>query len=260
MRPKVITALHGLWAFLRGRPPSITSHSQPTRLPSILDGAYFPAVIAFDTAVAISDDQKIRVHQRLKQLAAEASRRHSVLDVDEARASVAERIAYAARSGDIRPGVNGIRVEVHAPDEQTAEVARGRDLIRQKTAVFQEEKEAESYRLRELSTQILGNVDTLRVWWLQEDPARLLDLVKLEKEEVFAKAASMFGGGPADGVHQIADLLQQLFADLNPDQRRLLIMDFLELLRSFDRANVVPQIRETIDSEASLDGHANQQL
>jgi hypothetical protein len=238
-----------LWNCLRLR---LSARSDPVvttsrvRLPSAFPEAQFQATITMVWPPGIVPDQRQRAlaERQILDTARPVARQYSVLDPDEARASVDLELWGRGVTGDDSQLVMAsTSIEVDSDDRRLAEEC---EALRRQTALTREARLEEVERLRVLADEVLANPTLARLWWLEGKPGKLEDLVAKGKEETFEKVAELFGK-PADiqPADPIAELIRLFLQDLDSRLREQLISQLRFVFADHERPDLV----------AGLDGY-----
>ena len=213
------------------------------RLPSRLDGAWFRADILVLGAPG-QDDPVIdaRVYERMVTAARAVSQRYSVLDDAEVGHAVKIALSDHCPLVDLDVRVEIVHVEVTSWPG-AAELATAHEQLAAQTALARERYKAEAERLSLLRDHVLSSPALARLWWVNNDPERLVQLAEM-KDGVFEKSVALVAGTGPDrtAADQIAAIIESFLRDLGPEHRALLLTQIGHVLDGYERADLAGQL------------------
>jgi hypothetical protein len=232
------------------------------RLPSRLDGACFRAGILVLGAPG-QDDPVIdaRVYERMVTTARAVSQRYSVLDDAEACNAVKIALSDHCPLADLDVRIEVVHVEL-APWPGAAELAAAYEQLAAETALARERHKAEARRLSLFRDHVLSSAGMARLWWVRNDPERLVRLAEME-DGVFDKCIALVAGTGPDRAasDRIAAIIESFLHDLGPEHRALLLTQIGQVLDGYERTDLADQLESAqlelaqLESEPLGAGH-----
>lgn len=160
------------------RPDYLASRHYTARLRSQLDQALFEATISVLGARGLTDPAtEAQVYRQLVVTANAESQSYSVLDAAEASAAVTIALAGWRPPDGLGITVGPVQAELRAAPG-AAELAAALEQEARQTLLAARRRQAEAERLLQLRDQLLTSPVLARLWWLGEDPDRLVQLAR----------------------------------------------------------------------------------
>ena len=122
------------------------------------------------------------------------------------------------------------------------ELATRREQLIQDTTLAREQQREEARRFAFLRDHFLASPQMARLWWLNNDPEKLLSSVKKSGETL--NAVALLDGREADlgqGDH-IAQIIETFVAELPPEHRQHLITQIGLVFRGYERADLADRL------------------
>lgn len=201
------------------------------RLPSDGEGIYFDAEFTVhytETSANGSGGAEKAVYDHLRRVAEGVTRRSSVLDVTQVELAINAVIGRPVVVAEVVQ-VDRARVRLQIAAEMK-EAARKREMRR-----LQVEE------LRHLQRTIFADPVLARLWWLDEHPDRLADLVKLDN--AFDRLTAL-ASTPSDGAgwEHIAKVLESFVRDLKEIDKRFLIDRLAVIMMHYGRKDLADRL------------------
>jgi hypothetical protein len=215
------------------------------RLPSDLEGAYFEAAFfAYGALGPRGPLASAHVHQRLTEVAGDVSCRFSALRAAEASSAVTIALYRVRQMNDLGVTFDNFYADLRA-EPAAADLATRREQLIQDTTLVREQQREQARRFAFLRDQFLASPQMARLWWLNNDPEKLLQLG--EKTQNLENVVALLDDrepdpGPADHVAQI---IETFVSDLPPEHRQHLITQIGLILRGYER----PDLADRLDDQ-----------
>jgi hypothetical protein len=213
------------------------------RLPSRLAGAWFRAgVLALGPPGSAEPVTDARVYERLIGAARAVSQHYSVLDDAEACNAVKIALSDHSQLADLDVRLEILHVELE-PWPGAAELATAYEQLAAETALATERQRAQARRLAEFRDHVLASPEMARLWWVQDDPERFVQLAGME-EGVFEKGVALVAGAglASSATDRVAAIIESFLRDLGPEHRALLITQIGQVLGGYERADLAAQL------------------
>lgn len=222
-------------------------------LPSAHERAEFRARITFTwrlpAGTPLTTEALREAHDLFMTYAPEASRRFSVLDKEEAESRL--NLGLSQVIGRC-PLLIGGHVQLTVP-EDVIEHIRERRRRELEVELERSRLEAEVARLRLLRDTVLRDAATARLWWLDSDPRRLVELAAQGDrfEQAVALVAERDGLGSPEKIEAVvARLLQIFLTDLGPEARRWLIQQLATVFTGYERPDLAGELLVAVGDQA----------
>ncbi|SFK84524.1 hypothetical protein SAMN05216275_13782 [Streptosporangium canum] len=190
-------------------------------------------------------DIETSVCDRLIVAASQAATPFSVLHREEAESAVNLALGRVETHPYFRRARAVLGVEAEVVEFARQQMARDLETERHRMA-----QQAEVTRLTALRDTMLRDGSIARLWWLQSDPKKLMELVKHGDE--FEKAINLVSSGhgtqpsaPGVGETSVAELIELFLAELGPEHRRLLIHQLNRVFRGYERPELADRLVAT---------------
>ncbi|MEU3169289.1 hypothetical protein [Streptosporangium sp. NPDC006930] len=230
-----------------------------TRLPSELQHANFDATI--EVLGLLDRDQatqEAQVHRRLEERASAISATFSVLDLDGAAAAITIELnrEQVASMPDLNVRLDGVRIRLSA-GLGAVEAARSREAAIQETALAEMRAREQARRLGFMREHILASSSMARLWWLNDDPGRLVELAKIsngDEKDPFEIAVRLLSGTPEEAPerNEAASILETFVRELTPEARKYLISQLAQMLGNYERPDLAEQMLATRQFNGAL--------
>ena len=166
--------------------------------------------------------------------------------LDRAAANDAFNAWFAAQRTIPGSGIDLVaaRAELTVPDDILEFAGRKADIQRRASieAADLEAKHAYLIRLRDM---FLKDAGVARLWWLDGDPDKLLDLAK-HAAEFDAIVTTIAGSqGASTQPDTIAPLIDRFLTELGPHHREYLIGQLAQIFKYYDRSDLAEELRST---------------
>jgi hypothetical protein len=168
---------------------------------------------------------------------------YSVLDSDEARAAINLELDRNISHQEEEDGPSAAIVTeiLVLPDDR--HMAETYEALLRETALTRTQQREKLERLRILSDQVLSDPALAGLWWLDNKPDKLPELVTLGKKKVFEEAVSLFGTSSEHATPDpIPELIRLFLHDLGPDLRQQLIERLHLVFISYERPDLAGQL------------------
>lgn len=226
-------------------------------LPSAHTRADFHARITFTwrlpAATPLTTQAVREAHDLAMEYAPKTSQEFSVLDKEEAESRLNLELSHVISR---LPQVIAGHVELTV-SEEVVEHVRERRRRELEVELERSRLEAEVKRLRLLRDTVLQDAPTARLWWLNSDPKRLVELgAQGDKfEQAVALVADRDGRGSSEGIEAIVTrLLKTFLADLGPESRRWLIQQLATVFSSYERPDLSDRLLGAVENQAHANG------
>ncbi|HEX3921549.1 MAG TPA: hypothetical protein VHY31_04640 [Streptosporangiaceae bacterium] len=220
------------------------------RLPSDLEGAFFEAaVFGYGALGPRGPLASAHVHQRLTEVAGDVSCRFSALRSAEASSAVTIALYRVRQMNDLGVTFDNFYADLRAEPAAT-ELATRREQLIQDTTLAREQQREEARRFAFLRDHFLASPQMARLWWLNNDPEKLLQLG--EKTQNLENAVALLDGREADlgqGDH-IAQIIETFVAELPPEHRQHLITQIGLVFRGYERADLAERLDDQYQATA----------
>ncbi|MFI6899702.1 hypothetical protein ACIBKY_00505 [Nonomuraea sp. NPDC050394] len=190
----------------------------------------------------LSVDIETSVCDRLIMAARQAARQFSVLYREEAESAVNLALGRVETHPYLRRARVVLSVEPEALEFAREQMVEDLAIERHRTA-----QQVELARLTVLRDTMLRDGSIARLWWLQSDPKKLMELVKHGDE--FEKAITLISDGsskrlsvPGAGETSVAELVELFLTELGPEHRRLLIHQLDKVFRGYERPELADRL------------------
>lgn len=201
------------------------------RLPSVIPEARFEAEIgaAWQPGTRVNPSLSSLAEQLLADVARSAAKDRSVLDRDEARTAINVALAADGRLRENRLKATVADLRVGTQDRTLAEKYRETELA-----------QASARRLAGL----LADPVAARLWWLQETPDRVEQLLAMDKKNLFDDLARIFAGSASEPVSPdpIAELIRIFLQGLDSRAREHLLDQLDRVFRSYEHKDLADRL------------------
>ncbi|MEV4090704.1 hypothetical protein [Streptosporangium saharense] len=233
--------LSGLEALLarRNRSALVPVDARLDRLlPSSSEDLFFRARIELTWSLPRGTEPAVDT-ETFADAARRAASTFSVLHREEAESMVNLKLSQV----ETFPRPSRVRARLHV-DAEITEFARERMLRDLETERYREVQQAGVSRLTALRDTMLRDGPTARLWWLNSDPGKLLELARHGDE--FEKAIDSVSAGRGGGVEAaeapVAELIRLFLADLGPEYRQYLLQQIERVFRSYERHGLADRL------------------
>jgi hypothetical protein len=212
------------------------------RLHSDLEGAYFDATIfAYGALGPRGPLASAHVHQRLAETASQVTKRYSALRAAEASSAVTIALYKIRQMNDLGVTFDNFYADLRA-EPAAAELAARREQLIQDTALVREQQREQARRFAFLRDHFLASPQMARLWWLNNDPDKLLELG--ERTQSLENAVALLDDREVDTGQRdhIAQIIETFVAELAPEHRQHLIAQIGRVFQGYERTDLADQL------------------
>jgi hypothetical protein len=183
----------------RRRPAEyLASRLYSARLRSALDQAFFEATISVLGASGLTDPAtEAQVYRQLVVTANAESQSYSVLDAAEAGAAVTIALAGWRPPDGLGITLGPVQADLRA-GPGAAELAASIEQDARQVLLAARRRQTEAERLLQLRDQLLTSPVLARLWWVGDDPDRLVQLARHGAD--FERALALLSDEPERGT------------------------------------------------------------
>lgn len=225
-------------------------------LPSNQEKLYFRAHLTLRWMVpprsTPSPQREATVLGQVAEVAKQAARSFSVLHREEAESSVNKALWEVGPLDRFFARADATLL-VEPEDVEFARQQREWDLT---TERLRTERQAEVARLTALRDTLLRDAPTARLWWLDSDPKRLIDLARHAND--FEQAVALVSGDshmesslPGTETMTTAKLIELFLRDLGLEQRMHLIHQVGRVFQAHERSDLAEQLLISVNGSTS---------
>ncbi|MBB5081890.1 hypothetical protein [Nonomuraea endophytica] len=178
----------------------------------------------------------------------------SVLELDRAAAAITIELNGEPITSmpDLHVRLDSVRVRLSA-GPGAVEVARSHEEAIQETVLAEVRNREKARRLSFLREHFLASPSMARLWWLNDDPGRLIELAKIcgkNEQDPFETVVRLLGDAPeavsASARNETAAILEIFVRELPAEAKKYLVSQLAQVLGNYERPDLAEQMLATM--------------
>ncbi|WP_326824625.1 hypothetical protein [Streptosporangium sp. NBC_01756] len=220
-------------------------------LPSTLTEAHFGASLEATWEIGDGNrpdtEEAYDAHRQLRDVLERATENFSVLLLEEAQSQAEIALYRAARDIDRR--LMSVRITLSV-DEKVKAYAEMHEEVLRDNALAEARFQTKAHQARYVRDHLLSDAQMARLWWLDGQPGKLPELLKMGNDFEQVVGLIKTGLGPATTPEEavktelIAQLIKDFLTPLSPQHREILLSQLGQVFSGYEREDLAHGLRD----------------